>query len=107
VKDFELTELRLPRWNALGAEIIHEGMLAGSRAHGEERTQVFIEEVPFLFEAVESAGGFFFCGLFKGEEVFVGELLRGHERFLRRDVCKIMKEERRKKLESGFNFCLV
>lgn len=38
--------------------------------------QVFIEQVPFLFEAVESAGGFFLCGLFEGEEVFVGELLR-------------------------------
>jgi hypothetical protein len=51
-------------------------MLAGSRTHREQRTQVFIEEVPFLFETVEAAGRFFFDGLFDGEEVFIGELLR-------------------------------
>jgi hypothetical protein len=55
VEDFELAELCLPRRDTLGAQIIHEGMLAGSRANGEQWTQVFIEEVPFLFEAVESA----------------------------------------------------
>src|SRR5262245_30897947 len=79
VKNFELAELRLPRRDTFGAQIIYKGMLAGSCTHGEQWTQVFIEEVPFLFEAVESTGGFFFDGLFEGEEVFVGELLlRGH-----------------------------
>lgn len=88
VKDFELAELRLPRRDTFGAEIIHEGMLAGSRAYGKKRTQVFIEEIPFLLEAVESAGGFFLDGFFEGEEVFVGELLR-HGWFLRRNGLKV------------------
>ncbi len=80
VEDFELAELFLPRWDTFSAEIIDEGMLAGSGTHGEQRTQVFIEQIPFLFEAVESAGGLFFCGLFESEQVFVGKLLlRGHE----------------------------
>ncbi len=64
MKDFELAKLRLPRRDTLGAQIIHEGMLAGTCAHGEQRTQVFIEEIPFLFEAVESTLRFFFGGLF-------------------------------------------
>jgi hypothetical protein len=53
-------------------------MLAGSRTHGQQRTQVFIEEIPFLFEAVESARWFFFDCLFESKEVFVGEFLGGH-----------------------------
>jgi hypothetical protein len=54
---------------------------AGSRAHGQQRTQVFVKEIPFLFEAVEPAGRFFLDGLFYGEEIFVGEYLR-HEQVL-------------------------
>src|SRR5262245_8308174 len=50
VKDFKLAELCLPRRDAFGAQIIYERVLAGSRAYGEQRAQVFIEEVPFLFE---------------------------------------------------------
>ncbi len=79
VKNFELAELRLPLWNALGTQIIHKGLLAGSRAHGEKRTQVFIKEIPLLFEAVESTRWFFLDGLFYGEEIFVGEFLGGHK----------------------------
>ena len=79
VKDFELAELRLPRREALSAQVIHEGMLAGSRAYSKERTQAFIKQVPFLLEAVESAGGFFLDGLFEGEHVFIGEFLGGHK----------------------------
>jgi hypothetical protein len=45
-------------------------------AYSKERAQVFIEEIPFLFETVESTGGLFFNSLFEGEEVFVGEFLR-------------------------------
>jgi hypothetical protein len=78
VEDFELAELRLPGRDAFGAQVIYEGVLAGSRADGEQRAQFFIEQVPFLFEAVEPAFGFFFDGLFDSEQVFVGELL-GHE----------------------------
>ncbi len=76
VKDFELAELRLPGRDAFGAQIIHKGLLAGSRAHGEQGTQVFIEQIPFLLEAVESAWRFFLDGLFEGEEIFIGEFLR-------------------------------
>src|SRR5687768_415229 len=57
VKDFELTELRLPLWETFGAQIIHEGMLAGSCTHSEQRTQFFIQQIPFLLEAIKSAGG--------------------------------------------------
>src|SRR6185503_444142 len=64
VKDFELTELRLPLRNAFGTQIIDKGMLAGSRAHGEQGTQFFVEQIPFLLEAVESALRFFLGGLF-------------------------------------------
>ncbi len=78
VKDFELAKLCLPRRNTFGAEIIHEGLLAGSRAHRKQRTQVFIEQIPFLLEAIESALRFFFDGLLYGEEVFVSEFLGGH-----------------------------
>ncbi|MBV6465523.1 MAG: hypothetical protein PGMFKBFP_00802 [Anaerolineales bacterium] len=77
VEDFELAELRLPGGDALGAQVVHEGLLAGSRADGEQRTQVGVEEVPFLLEAVEPARRLFFDGLFDGEEVFVGELGEG------------------------------
>src|SRR5215207_10856689 len=64
VKDLELAELRLPLRNTFGAKIIHEGMLAGSCAYGEQGAQFFIEKIPFLFEAIESALGFFLGGLF-------------------------------------------
>ena len=30
MKDFELAELRLPWWDAFGAQIIYEGLLTGS-----------------------------------------------------------------------------
>src|SRR5688572_21501859 len=79
VKDFELAELLLPWRDAFGPEIIDERMLAGSGPHGEQWSQVFIEEIPFLLEAIQPTGGFFFDSLLEGEEVFVGELLRRHE----------------------------
>src|SRR5918995_4239097 len=63
VKDFELAELRLPLRNALGAQVVYKGMLAGSRAHSEQGAQVFIKEIPFLLEAVKSTGGLFLDGL--------------------------------------------
>ena len=40
VKDFELAELRLPGRDAFGAQIIHKGLLAGTRAHGEQADAV-------------------------------------------------------------------
>jgi hypothetical protein len=89
MKDFELAELRLPLRNALCPKIIHKGLLAGTRAHSEQRTQVFIEKITFLFETVEAALRFFLEGLLYGEEIFVGEFLRGHERFLWREVYEV------------------
>src|SRR5688572_26526319 len=84
VKDLKLAKLRLPVRETFCAQIIHEGLLAGSCTHSEEWAQVFIEEVPFLFEAVQSALRFFFDGLFYGEEVFIGKFLGivGHENSL-------------------------
>jgi hypothetical protein len=79
VKNFKLAELGMPRRYTFSAQIVDERMLAGSGAHSQQRTQVFIEEVPFLFEAVETTRGFLFDGLFEGEQVFVGEFLGGHD----------------------------
>src|SRR5574341_328626 len=79
MKHFKLAELRLPVWDTFGTQVIYKRLLAGSCAHGEQWTQVFIEEIPFLLETVESAGGFFFNGLFHGEKIFVGKFLRRHE----------------------------
>ena len=52
-------------------------MLAGPCTYREQRTQIFIQQIPFLFETVKSAGWFFLGSLFEGEQVFVGEFLRG------------------------------
>jgi hypothetical protein len=103
MKDLELAELRMPLGNALGPQIIYERLPAGSCAHGEKRAQVLIEEIPFLLETVESAVRFFLEGLLYREEIFVCEFLRGHERFLRREMWEARREERRKrwKVESG------
>ena len=64
VEDLQLAELRLPGRDTLGTQIIHKGMLAGSRTHGQKRTQAFIKEIPFLFEAIEPARWLFLDGLF-------------------------------------------
>ena len=58
VKDLELAELRLPWRNTFCAQIIHKRLLAGSRAYIRSGRRRFIKQVPFLLEAVESAGGF-------------------------------------------------
>src|SRR6476661_3496657 len=71
VKNFKLAELRLPLGNALGTQVIHKRLRAGSRANGEERAQFFVKEIPFLFEAIEPALRFIFCSLFEGEQVFI------------------------------------
>jgi hypothetical protein len=83
MKDLELAELRMPLGNAFGPKIIYEGLLARSCSHGEKRPQVLIEKIPFLLETVEAAVRLFLERLLYGEEIFVGEFLRGHERFLR------------------------
>jgi hypothetical protein len=66
VKDLELTELRLPGWHAFRKQIIDEGMLARTSAYREQRTQLLIEQIPFLLEAVESALWLLLFGLFEG-----------------------------------------
>jgi hypothetical protein len=101
VKDLKLTELCLPLGNTFSAQIIDKGLLARSSTHSEQRAQIFIEKIPFLLETVETAVRFFPDGLLYGEEIFVGEFLRGHEKFLRREVGEAMGEERRKRLKSG------
>src|SRR5688572_784455 len=76
VKDLELAELPLPVWDTFGAQVVYKGLLAGSRANGQQGTQFFIKQIPFLFETVESALRFFLGGLLHGKVVFVGEFLR-------------------------------
>src|SRR5512138_1946498 len=53
VEDLELAEFFLPGRNALGAQIIHKGLLAGSCTYSEQGAQVFIEQIPLLLKAVE------------------------------------------------------
>ncbi len=86
VEDFELAELRVPGRDTFCPQIIYKRLLAGARPHRQQRTQVFVEQVPFLFEAVETARWLFLDSLFEGEQIFVGEWLRGHEGFLRPEV---------------------
>src|SRR5829696_3971387 len=69
VEYFELAELLLPGRDAFGAQVIYEGMLAGSRAHSEQGTEFFIKKIPFLFETIDAAFGFLLDGLFYGEEI--------------------------------------
>jgi hypothetical protein len=97
MKDLELAELRMPLGNAFGPKIIYKGLPAGPCAHGEQRAQVLIEKIPFLLETIESAVRLFLEGLLYGEEIFVGEFLRGHERFLGHEVGDARKEERGEK----------
>src|SRR5574341_1788023 len=78
MKHFKLAELRLPLRDTFGAQVIYKRLLAGSCAHREKRTQVFIEEIPFLLKAVESALRLVFSGLFESEEVFIGKFSRRH-----------------------------
>ena len=76
MEDFKLAILLLPGWDAFRTEIIYERMLAGASTHCQQRTQVFIEQVPFLFKASKTALRFIFHGFFERELVFFGELLR-------------------------------
>lgn len=88
VEYFELAELFLPRCETFGAQVIYERLLAGTCSHCEQRTQILIEQIPFLFKAIEAAGRFFLDSLLEGEQIFIGEFFGWHERFLRRGLMR-------------------
>jgi len=70
----------LPGWDTFRAQIIHERFWLGPAPSVSRGRQIFIEEIPFLFKAIEAAGSF--PGwLFQSEKVFVGEF-RGDIKFL-------------------------